>query len=313
MEEKDKTSFEQKIQMKNKIIQIFIKNLFKITTILLLFLVVILLVFGIRVKNEFENKLKYAEFSNQQLSEQIQILRDEKYTRKLNPPTPIPSPIPTEKLYETPPEIKPFLPKEDLSGSNIYKLECNDQNKIPDYSWLSTLKSKLDSKEEIFQLCNNSELNKAAFMSKIETSPGGMGSPSTHNYYIKIFGINSNQVNTILEGQGSLYGGCGPITNWTKSNNIYYKCGGGAGPWGGYSLSRIDIQTKKDGIVEMCDTFDDQTDCSTYCTNNSDCKSGYFCNLKANNCVKSCTTSDQCLRFVRSGCYKFTDTQRGCW
>lgn len=303
-----------KIQSKIIVKKFIGNNLFKISTIILSFTTIGLLIFSIKSRNNLQNKLKYTLFEKQQLNEQIQALRDEKYTRDLNPPTPIPSPIPTEKLYETLPEITPFLKKEDLSTNNTYKIDCYEQNNIPQtFSWLSSLKSKLVKKEITTQLCYNSDLNQVVFFSNIETSKGGMGGPPAYKYYLKVYEISSNQINELIEGGGNLYGKCGQITNWSKTNNIYYKCGGGDGSWGGTILLRVDIQTKKSGIVETCDSFENQTDCSSYCTNNTECQSGYFCNLKANNCVKSCTTSGQCLRFVRSGCYKFTDTQRGCW
>ncbi len=233
-----------------------------------------------------QSSLDYKNFEIKNLEDQISVLRDERYAAAN--PSPTPTPI-------------PYVKKENLDSQNIYSLSCyNPSEDKSSPSWVKTLEEKLESEEKLVNACLNETLNKIVFISTKVADKGGFGRPGVNDFKFGVFNISDSKIEVLSASQGSYLGGsCGTLKAWTKSDNIYYECGGGDGPWGTVQTYRLSIQTKEKGIVENCYTFGDKTSCTTYCQSSSDCKQGYICNLEKNNCVQSCKTDKDC---VNSAC-----------
>lgn len=233
-----------------------------------------------------KSALDYKDFEIKNLTDQISALREDQ--RNVLNPTPSPTPI-------------PFVKKESLDSQNTYILNCYDSSKDKTApTWLTSVEGKLGSDSKVVNGCFNETLNKVVFISTKTVDKGGFGRPGVNEFKFAIFNVPDSSIQELSTSQGSYLGGyCGTITNWSKSANIYYQCGGGDGPWGTTQTYQLNIQTKAKGITDSCYTFEDRTTCTNYCKSSADCKSGSFCNLEQNSCVQSCTTDKDC---VNSAC-----------
>lgn len=222
-----------------------------------------------------------------QLREQAQSLRDEKF-QMLNP-----SPTPT--LISL-----PYVKNENLTGNSIYSLDCiyPGKNK-PTWAWYTAMEQFFKQKVEsdVVHVCYNSTLNQAlVLLSKEIKDYGGFGHPSSNEFTLRTYDPISSSYGTYYSSQRSYLGGwCNSIVAWSKTNSFYIKCGGGDGPWSSESLIRIDQSNyNKVGIVQSCYTFANKTTCNTYCDSQTACKTGYICNLEKNTCMQSCKTDSDC-------------------
>lgn len=226
--------------------------------------------------------IDYRNFELKNLQEQVVSLRED--VNKASNPTPTPSPI-------------RYVKKENLEGANVYTLSCYDKAKdktVPD--WVNSLQSKLESGEKLVDGCLNGTLNKVALISTKQVDPGGFGRPGADEFRVAVYSLADNNIEMLSTSQGSYLGGfCTNIVAWTKTGNIYYKCGGGDGPWSTTGTLRVHIYGKDKGITESCYTFESRTSCTNYCQSASDCQQGYLCNLEKNICVQPCKTYKDCV------------------
>lgn len=242
-----------------------------------------------------QSSLGYKNFEVTNLQEQITTLRDERY--KAANPSPTPAPI-------------PYVKKESLEGTSVYTLSCYDSSKDKTApSWVGSVQSKLESEEKLVDGCLNESLNKVALLSTKEVDKGGFDRPGVNQFKLGVYSLADNKIDVLSSSQGSYLGGyCTKIVAWTKTNNLYYQCGGGDGPWGDTVIYQVNLQTKEKGITESCSTFEAKTSCTNYCQSNSDCQPGSFCNLERNNCIQSCTIDKDC---VNSSCQPYGPA-KGC-
>jgi len=217
-----------------------------------------------------------------QLIDQIRILQQERDAALS--PSPTPSPL-------------PYVEKEALTGVGTYGLSCFDvEERRPAFPWLETLSSKLDEGEELLYFCLNDTLKRVALISQESVGRGGGGSPDLIAFRVQLFYIPEGKIELLEESRGNYLGGwCNRIIAWTRTGNIYYRCGGAGGPWSGYGLYRINVQTRAKGIIETCDSFANRKSCSNYCRTSAACKEGHFCDLETSSCVQSCTTDSDCV------------------
>ena len=200
------------------------------------------------------------------MQEQIEILREEKWV--LLHPTPVPEPL-------------KYVKKEtQFYDLNCLNLENNPAEEISDFNWRETVQNQLEKNELPVFFCYNPSLKKAALLTRTETSPGGA--------LFKIYSVDtlSGEFQALKEINGHYLGNwCRQITAWTKTNDIYYECGGGDGPWENLITYQLNLDTKEEGIIESCFMFEENEDCYHYCDSNSDCQNDDYCDQETSSCL----------------------------
>lgn len=260
-----------------------------------LFIVGISLIIGVSTSSLFwfnkvnnnQSLIDYRNFEIKNLNDQIYTLRNEQQSY-LNP-TPTPTPI-------------PYVKKEDLSAGNTYQLSCFSEeeikNKAPNYDWIEKLKNRVPNPSEIIYLCNNQILSRAILITRTAVETTALMRPQSYKFELWIYFPASDSFGPLDSSTGNFLGGaCNKIIAWTKTDSVYYQCSSGdiVGNTITYrlKLSNLNQQGTK-GIVESCNFGPNTISCTNYCQSSSECKSGSFCNLENNTCVKSCQTDKDC-------------------
>ncbi|HSX18874.1 MAG TPA: hypothetical protein VLE91_01935 [Candidatus Saccharimonadales bacterium] len=186
-------------------------------------------------------ELKTIESTNQQLTEQINGLRD---YHNIQP-------------QDTRPNLASLSEKivieSEVSPSKLYTLDCiEDENKtLKKYDWFTKTKNSLEDGEKFEQLCFNDRSNEPNFQPSFatlftskQTSKGGMGKPAGMEF--RLYLINTAKGNPTLLGltNGSYLSGCTRVIHWAKSGDLYYTCSSGDGAQGTTSIYKMTVDIK---------------------------------------------------------------------
>ncbi len=134
----------------------------------------------------------------------------------------------------------------------VAAVEMKDQNLY----LLAEKAFEIDLDADVYRAC---KVDDGRYILEYEKQGGGGGSNNK-----SIFGVlgtdKTFQKITEIPTDGSPYFGCYKTLQLTKSNILWYQCGGGDGGYGSVSVYKIDLSNKNHTLVTKCEAISDPMD-----------------------------------------------------